>query len=207
MGEEEIKNKDDKVLKYIEQTVNHFKNYDNILYWQVENEPYLNNFGICPKYDEDLLLQELDLVRNLDDRKIIISSSGELGGWSKENKIADIFATTLYRVVYNPIFGYFRYPLPPWFYKAKAKASGVDINESMLIELQAEPWIKDGTLADAGADEYNKTFSIDQFKANIDYAIRTDFKQVYLWGVEWWYLQKLKGNNEYYNLAKEIFKN
>ncbi|HKK53938.1 MAG TPA: cellulase family glycosylhydrolase [Patescibacteria group bacterium] len=207
MDEEDIRNKDDKVLSYLKKTVNHFKNYDNILYWQVENEPFLNSFGICPKYDENLLMQEIDLVKKLDDRKIIISASGELGAWNKENKIADIFATTLYRVVYNPVLGYFRYPLPPWVYKLKAKATGVDINESLLIELQAEPWIKNGTLADAKADEYNKSFSVDQFKANTDYAIRTDFKQVYFWGVEWWYLQNLKGNNEYYNLAKEIFKN
>ncbi|MFP4514910.1 MAG: endo-1,4-beta-xylanase [Parcubacteria group bacterium] len=207
MSEEDIENKDDKVLEYLKKTINHFKDYDNVLYWQVENEPFLNSFGICPKHDENLLLKEVDLVRSLDDRKIIISSSGEIGGWSKENKISDIFATTLYRVVYNPIFGYFRYPLPPWFYNAKAKANGVNASESLLIELQAEPWIKNGTLADANADEYNKSFSINQFKANIDYATRTNFKQVYFWGVEWWYLQKLQGNNEYYNLAKEIFKN
>lgn len=207
MSEEDIKNKDERVLTYLEKTVNHFKEYDNVIYWQVENEPFLNSFGICPKYDEKLLLEEVDLVKSLDERKIIISASGELGGWSKENKIADIFATTLYRVVYNPVLGYFRYPLPPWFYKVKAKANGIDINESILIELQAEPWIKNGTLADVEFDEYNKSFSIDQFKANTDYATRTDFKQVYFWGVEWWYLQKLQGNSDYYNLAKEIFNN
>jgi hypothetical protein len=207
MSEKEINNKDKKLLKYLKETVNHFKNYENILYWQIENEPYLNSFGICPKNDEDLLLHEIDLVKSLDNRKIIISSSGELGSWSKENKIADIFATTLYRVVYNPIFGYFRYPLPTWFYKVKAKANGININESILIELQAEPWIKNGTLADAEADEYNKSFSRKQFEANIDYAIKTDFKEIYLWGVEWWYLQNLQGNDTYYNLAKEIFKN
>lgn len=207
MSEDEINNKDEKLLKYLKETVNNFKDYDNVLYWQVENEPYLNSFGICPKYDEKLLLQEVDLVKSLDDRKVIISSSGELGGWRKENKIADIFATTLYRVVYNPIFGYFRYPLPPLVYKIKAKATGVNINESLLIELQAEPWIKNGTLADVKADEYNKSFSIDQFKANTDYAIRTNFKQVYFWGVEWWYLQKTQGNSDYYDLAKQIFKN
>lgn len=207
MSEEDIKYKDEKVLKYLEKTINNFKEYNNILYWQVENEPYLNTFGVCPKYDERLLLKEINLVKKLDNRKIIISASGELGGWNKENKIADVFATTLYRVVYNPIFGYFRYPLPPWFYRAKAKANGIDINESILIELQAEPWIKNGTLASVKAEEYNKSFSINQFKANTDYAIKTKFKQVYFWGVEWWYLQNLKGNSEYYNLAKKIFKN
>jgi hypothetical protein len=198
---------EEKVLRYIDKTVNKFKDYNNIMYWQVENEPYLNSFGICPRSNEELLIKEVNLVKSLDERKIIISASGELGGWSKENKIADIFASTLYRVVYNPVFGYFRYPLPAWFYKAKAKANGININESILIELQAEPWIKNGTLADVEANEYNKSFSLDQFKANVDYAIKTDFKEVYFWGVEWWYLQNLQGNDTYYNLAKEIFKN
>lgn len=204
---ENKENLEKKTLRYIEKTTKHFREYDNVLYWQVENEPYLSSFGICPKSNEELLIKEVDLVKSLDDRKIVISASGELGAWKKENKIADIFATTLYRVVHNPVFGYLRYPLPTWFYKAKAKATGVDIKESLLIELQAEPWIKNGTLADTKATEYNKSFDLDQFKANVDYAIKADFKQVYFWGVEWWYLQKTQGNSDYWDLAKFIFKN
>jgi len=196
-----------KLLQYLKHSVDHFKKYDNVIYWQVENEPYLNSFGICPNYNENLLKKEVSLVRDLDDRQIIISASGELGGWEKENKLGDIFATTLYRVVYNPLVGYFRYPLPAWYYKVKARSNGVDVNNSLLIELQAEPWIKSGTLADIRPNEYNKSFDVRQFKANIDYSIKTNFKQVYFWGVEWWYLQKTIGNDDYWDLAKKVFKN
>ena len=55
--------------------------------------------------------------------------------------------------------------------------------------------------------EYEKSFSVEQFKANLQFAINVDFKQAYLWGVEWWYVQKNKGNTQYWDLAKSIFKN
>ena len=85
----------------LEKTVNHFKDRSEIIYWQVENEPLLDIFGICPKSDIEFLQKEVDLVRSLDDRKIIITASGEASFWERESKISDIFGTTLYRTVWN----------------------------------------------------------------------------------------------------------
>ena len=41
----------------------------------------------------------------------------------------------------------------------------------------------------------------------MQFAINVGFKQIYLWGVEWWYLQKQSGHPEYWNLAKSVFRN
>ena len=112
----------------------------------------------------------------------------------------------MYRVVWNPFFGYFRYPLPAGFYKFKASFLKLKPENMVISELQAEPWVPKGTLADLSPTESNKSFDLEQFKANLQYAINADLNQAYLWGVEWWYLRKINGASEYWDLAKTLFK-
>jgi hypothetical protein len=201
----EISEIKEKTLEMLKPVVNHFKDRKEIVYWQVENEPLLNSFGICPDGDEIFLKKEVELVRSLDQRPILITASGELSSWRKEWGIGDTFGTTMYRVVWNPFFGYFRYPLPAGFYKFKASFLSLKPANMVISELQAEPWVPKGTLADLSADESNKSFDIQQFKANLQYAINADLNQAYLWGVEWWYLRKENGSSEYWDLAKSLF--
>jgi hypothetical protein len=186
--------------------VERYKDRPEIVAWQVENEPLLDWFGECPQGDEEFLKKEVSFVKSLDDRPIIISASGELSLWEKEVKLGDVFGTTMYRVVWNPWFKYFRYPLPAWFYKVKLYSQGKNLDQAIVSELQAEPWVPNGTLADLEFTEYKKSFDIEQFRANLQFAINVDFKQTYLWGVEWWYLKHLEGDSEYWDLGKEIFK-
>ena len=194
-----------KSLSMIKLVVERYKDRPEIVAWQVENEPLLDWFGEGPEGDEDLLKQEVAFVKDMDDRPIIISASGELSGWHKEVEIADTFATTMYRVVWNPWFKYFRYPLPAWFYKLKLDLAGASPEQAIVSELQAEPWVPNGTLDNITFDEYDKSFSPEQFKANLQFAINVDFKQTYLWGIEWWYLQKEKGDTRYWDIARDIF--
>jgi hypothetical protein len=187
-------------------TVNHFKQYQSITYWQVENEPLLDSFGVCPDSDLDFLKTEVGLVRRLDDRPIMISATGELSFWKKETKIADAFGTTMYRVVSNSWLGYIRYPYTSRFYQLKSEIAGLDSQNVFVIELQAEPWADKQTLTNSFSVEYKKSFNIEQFKANVQFAIDTGFKKAYLWGVEWWYFQnKVMHNSDYWNFAKTLF--
>ena len=48
--------------------------------------------------------------------------------------------------------------------------------------------------------------SFEKFNENIEYAKKTGFDEMYLWGVEWWYWMKQKGDNSYWNRVKELFK-
>jgi hypothetical protein len=197
-----------KTLPMLKMVVERYKNRPAIVAWQVENEPLLDWFGQCPRGDKDFLQTEVDFVRSLDDsRPIIISASGELSTWRTEAKTADIFATTMYRVVWNRYFGYFRYPFPAWLYVAKAKLVGLKPDEAIISELQTEPWVPSGRLVDLAATEFDKSFNLEQFKANLQFAIDVDFKQAYLWGVEWWYLEKQRGNSAYWDLARTLFRN
>ncbi len=193
-------------MTMISQVVSRYKNHKEIEYWQVENEPLLNVFGECPVADEAFLRREVALVKDLDKRAVIISGSGELSSWTQEAKIGDIFGSTMYRVVYNSWFGYLRYPFPAWFYKTKANLAGVKPENRMVLELQTEPWVAHGDMQDLSSAEMTKSFSLEQFKANTQFAINVNFKKIYLWGVEWWYFQKLSGHDEYWNFAKTLFK-
>ncbi|MDA3802732.1 MAG: hypothetical protein PF488_02415 [Patescibacteria group bacterium] len=192
-------------LEMIEKVVKHYKDRESVEYWQIENEPFLSSFGVCPPLNEDLLKKEFKLVENLDDREKIITSSGELTFWGDEAEIGDIFGSTVYKIVYNSWFGFIKYPFPGSFYKLKAKMAGIDLKDMMILELQTEPWVVDGNITQLNQEQINKSLSIEQFRANLQYSINLDLNRVYTWGVEWWYFEKLYGNPEYWEIAKELF--
>ncbi|MFA5644443.1 MAG: hypothetical protein WC928_02855 [Patescibacteria group bacterium] len=200
------KNLEDKTLRMLEVVLDHYKSYDSISYWQLENEPLLDSFGVCPPSDYDFLKKELELVKKIDSRPVIISATGELSFWRKEVRIADIFGTTMYRVVYNPWLGYIKYPYSSGFYRLKANLANLDLAKAFVIELQAEPWIPKESVASIYNINYQKSFNLERFKANVQFAKNTKFQKVYLWGAEWWYFKhKLGGNSDYWNFAKTLF--
>lgn len=186
--------------------VNHYKDEPAVTVWQLENEPFLDVFGVCPKSDETFFKRELETVRHLDNRPILVSASGELSFWNKEAKYGDIFGTTLYRVVWGKYFGYVRYPIPAWFYTLKAHLADIEPSQRYIVELQAEPWVPSGKIIYFSADEAKKSFNIEQFNANVQFSLHTKFNKAYLWGVEWWYYQYLNGEASYWEFAKTLFK-
>ena len=192
-------------LAMIKTVVERYRGHSSVEYWQVENEPFLSSFGVCPPLNENFLKQEFALVRSLDTRKVIITGSGELRFWDKEAQIGDIFGSTLYRTVYNSWLGYIRYPFPVTYYRAKAWLAGLNPDRVMTMELQTEPWVPQGKMIYLTTDQINQSLSIDQFKANLQYAIDLNFSRTYVWGVEWWYWQKKYGNPEYWRIAAGLF--
>ena len=193
------------ILNMIKVVVNRYKDNKHIENWQVENEAFLGTFGVCPSLDRNFLNQEVSLVRSLDSRPIIITGSGEMSSWRNEAETGDVFGTTMYRVVYNEWFGYVRYFFPEYFYKLKAKLAGLDPDKTLIIELQTEPWVPKGKMIYLTEKQVNKSMSVEQLKANLQYAIDINFKQIYVWGVEWWYWQKLYGNPQYWEIGKTMF--
>ena len=192
-------------LIMLAKTINRYKDNPAILYWQVENEPFVDVFGICPKSDEAFFAKEVALVQSLDKRPVIVSGPGELNMWRKESKYGDIFGTTLYRVVWNRFTGYIRYPIPSWFYGFKAWLAGIPENKRIIAELQAEPWVPQGKIIYLSSTEADYSFSLGQFKSNLQYALNTKFKKAYLWGVEWWYWQYKYGDKTFWEFARTLF--
>ncbi len=193
------KYKQEKILDLISASVNRYKDIDSLYLWQVDNEPFLP-FGECPTSKKEFVDQEVETVRRFDiNHKIMVTDSGELSIWLHAAKRADIFGTTMYRIIYNNFIKYLKYPLPPRFFWLKANIVHLFFPNKPIIvsELQAEPW-GPKLIYDLSIEEQEKSMNISQFKENIDYAKAVGFPENYLWGAEWWYWLKVKHNDPRY---------
>ena len=197
---------EDGVLLVISEIVKRYKNSENLYAWQVENEPFLA-FGECPTADAGFLDREIALVKSLDNRHpVIVTDSGELSIWFPAAKRADIFGTTMYRVVYQKYLGYIEYPLPPKFFWLKANIVRLLYPDKPIFvsELQLEPW-GPKLLFETSLDEQEKSMTIKQFRENIAYAKEVGFSPAYLWGAEWWYwMNTVNNDSSYWNEAKKL---
>jgi hypothetical protein len=209
------KEKQEKILAFISETINHYKNRASIKIWQIENEPFLRTFGKCPWIDKKFLEKEIALVKHLDTairgigqaRPIMITESGEFSTWIGGARRGDILGTSLYRKVYSKWFGYVEYPIPPVFYQRKINLIKFlfDLNEIIAIEVQAEPWGHKST-QDMTIEEQDISMSFEQFEDVLEYTHQAGFNKAYLWGVEWWYWRKEKfDDDKFWEKAKQLF--
>lgn len=182
------------LLAFEQTVVKRYRNAAPIAMWQVENEPFLPFGENCPTFDVSFLEQEVALVHSLDvTRKVLLTDSGELSLWYGAASRGDAFGTTMYRDIYKPGIGYFRYPVGPNFFRLKAWFIRTLAHQDDLrvIELQAEPWAS-GWVGNVSLEEQFKTMNPERLKENVDYARRVGFPEIYLWGGEWWYWLKVR---------------
>ncbi|MBI2670156.1 MAG: beta-galactosidase [Candidatus Yanofskybacteria bacterium] len=201
--------KQERILKYIEAVVNRYKDYDNIKYWQVENEPFLAFFSrsVCGELDKEFLQKEIDLVHKLDPvRPVLLTSSGEFDLWFQTYKRADVFGSSMYLYVWWKT-GPLRYPITPAFFRIKQNL--VDLiygkKPKVLIELSTEPWLRRPIVGTPNEILLSR-MGIDKFNEMIDFAGKSGFDTQYLWGAEWWYWMKTKQNHsEFWERARSLF--
>ncbi len=195
----------EQILELLTEIVNRYKDREQVIMWQVENEPLLDFFGECPKGDVKFLAREVEHVKNLDrSREVMVTDAGELSFWLRTSSVADVLGVSLYRITWNPIFGNFFYPLTPQHYQQKAAFSEYFVNKVIISELQAEPW-GNRPLNQMSLEEQYKTMNMSFFRENIQFAKKIGFEQIYLWGVEWWYWLKLQGVDEFWEEARTLF--
>ena len=194
----------DNFVNFADWLVSRYKNYPNIDYWQVENEPFFP-FGNCPWFDFGFIKEEINYVRSLDpDSPVLVTESGELSPWVLAGFLGDKVGTTMYQKVYvSQLKSYLHYKLPPVFYWRKAQIiKKLFRKEVIVIELQAEPW-GPKLLYDTSLEEQAKTMDLQQFRKKIEFAKKTGLKEFSLWGVEWWYWMKVQHNRpEIWNEAR-----
>lgn len=201
---------DKAVVDFVAATINHFKSNTAIKEWQVENEPFFGFGPDCPTSSEELLKAEITKVKELDQRPILTTDSGDRGGWLSATKSgATDFGYTLYRVSYDKKYGgYYKYPLPPSFYRVR---SGIlrtftDVKQISDVELQMEPWFTNGA-TNTPVDVQKTLMNQKVFEDNIAYAKKTGAASHYLWGVEWWYwMAKKQGDWGMWTAAKNLFR-
>jgi len=188
----------EELLSLISEIVRHYQGNETIKVWQVENEPFLIGFGECPEFNKEFLEKEINLVRELDTdkRPILLTASGELSSWTQPASRADIFGTTLYRIVWSDVFErHVEYPIPAVFYYKRAQLTKLltGVDKAIIVELQAEPW-NHLMIWETTPEEQDKTMNLEKFKEIIEYTKQTGFEEAYLWGAEWWYWLKEKHN-------------
>lgn len=196
--------REEELLEYIGKIINRYKNNKAIFAWQIENEPFFK-FGKCGKIKGRMLKKEINLLKSLDKRPVIVSESGSRLWW-RIATYGDIVSFSLYRKVFFHEFkSYIKYPFPPVFYWRKAKIVRKIFKKDVFCgELQAEPW-GPVLLNELSEKEEKITMSFEQFLENIEYAKKTGIEKFYLWGVEWWYLKKEKGDKRFWEEAKKLF--
>jgi hypothetical protein len=189
---------DSAVLDFAKAEIQHFKSSATVKYWQVENEPYFGFGASCPVISNTLFNREVALVKQLDTRPVIVTDSGDRGGWIPVMKSgADDFGFTLYRVSYDKKYGgYYKYPLPAVYYRIRAGIlkTFTHTDQVMDVELQMEPWFTQGAL-NTPLDLQKSLMNSKVFAENVAYAQKTGASAHYLWGVEWWYWMAKKQND------------
>ena len=198
------------ILEQITQVVNRYKDEEHVIYWQVENEPFLTVFANehCGDLDEQFLDEEIALVRSLDpDTPILVTDSGNLGTWQGAYQRGDAFGTSVYVHFWNPDVGPFRSILPPSFYRFKAGLMERLYGEKpiFLIELSAEPWLLQ-PVVDTPLVTQLERMNIVMFEDIISFAEDTRLDRQYLWGAEWWYWLKQKGHSSFWERGQLLFK-
>lgn len=193
------------ILDLVKTLILRYRSFYNISGWQIENEP-LFPFGECPKITKDFLKKEIELAKSLDPRPVIFADSGEFSFWISASKLGDIVSATLHRRVYFREFSiYVTYPFPPSYYYFKSKIVEKFFKKKVIIgELQAEPWCKN-LLYNCPPEEQKITMDLEKFRKNLEFAQKTGLDTFYLWGGEWWYWLKERGEDEIWEEAKKFF--
>jgi hypothetical protein len=198
----------DRLLEYTSRVVRRYQDQPGLTSWQLENEPYLGSFGVCPKLNEAHLKQEVASLKTETNLPIMMTDSGEISFWYKASRFPDVFGTTMYRVVINKktnkVFHHF---IPAWAYTLRAgivRAIHPNVKKVVVAELQGEPW-SNAPLIEKDQAYFRETMDHKQFDENLRFAQDAGLSEVYAWGVEWWYFEKLHGDSYYWQKAASTF--
>lgn len=196
--------------KFIQKTVNRYKNKQGLISYQLENEYFLHSFGKCQNYSRQRLTSEYNMVKRLDpNHPIVLNRSLSIFGIATSQPVPDKYGISIYRHTYNVIFDqYVRYPFPAWYYSFMAGLQQIVNGKPTIIhEFQDEPW-PPGTQAilDTTFAEQNKTFTAKTFSQHQKFAHATGIRTVYFWGAPYWYYRKVTLHDpSVWNAAKQYF--
>jgi len=196
--------------KYMQATIERYKTSPALQSYQLENEFFLDVFGICPDHSRERLVDEYKFVKQIDSQHpIIVSRSNNAQGLPLGEPRPDVSAVSIYKRVWDKTITkrYVEYPFPAWFYASLAGGGKLFTGRDLIIhELQAEPWMPEGFMINDVKDikEQDKSMNAERLKDRIEYAKATGMKEIYLWGAEWWYWRKVTANDpSTWNVARD----
>jgi hypothetical protein len=191
------------VIKFNEQVVKRYKKRKSLVSWQLENEALNRSFGVNGNFDRARLRAELKSLKKLDKKHAVIMSTSNNFGLPMRAPRPDIFGFSLYRVqCKNGRYSYSK--MPVLHYRLRARSIFlITLRKTFIHELQMEPWGPTST-QDLSRDEQNKSMNINQLKLNVEFAKKTKLWPIDLWGGEWWYWCRLKGDEEVWKAVKSL---
>ena len=215
-----------KILDVDKKVVEVLSAYDNIIAWQVENEPYLANINNW-KIGEDLLVAEVGVVRAADllSRPIILNSvaptvfdssyksllkilrPGDILGVNAYFKTQGVYLfsfSILHKEVHVPWPNWLVWPVQSWVgfsanfeeLRDEATKGGVKL---WILEMQAEPYVR--TLSDA---ERNSAYRPGDILAADRYLKSSMVESVGLWGAPFWQYKKENGDNSWIETVQNL---
>ncbi len=200
------------LMQYIETVVKRYRNHPALSSYQLENEALNQWFGECFVHQRDelkrRLTDEVNLIKRLDKAHPVYMSLSDQHGLPLGEPTPDRYGYSVYRIVYNSqiVKGYFIYPTPIWYHRMRGwliktiKHRG----DIFIHELQLEPW-GPGATTQLPIPEQDRSMSVKQMYKNVDFARQIGYKEVYLWGSEWWYWRKnILGDDDPWIAAKDI---
>lgn len=187
------------VLRMVETVVRYFKDAP-IAIWQVENEPYWAFGG--PRLDEGLLRREIEVVRRLDSRPVMLTDSADKGHWAAPTQWCDILGVNLYTRLWNGR-RYRDVDVTPRRYSEKIGRVSPPVKEVIVSELQAEPW-GPRPVTELTPSEAAITMTPERLRGNVELAANAGFDTALFWGGEWWYWMRERGDPSMWEEAGAI---
>jgi hypothetical protein len=178
--------------------------------YQLENEFFLSNFGLCTDFSRDRLISEYQLVKRLDPHHSVIISRSDNISLPLGQPRPDKFGMSIYRRVWDATFThrYLEYPFPSWYYAFLAGTQKILTGKDTIIhELQTEAWPPNGkSITEISLAEQNKSFNAQRFKDTVAFGKATGIRTMYLWGTEYWYYRmQILHDPSVWNVAKQTF--
>lgn len=188
------------LFSYMAKTIQAIRGYECIQCWQVENEPLDQSGPLNLSISEELLQEEINLVRTSDPaRPIQVNVWGnELtgrGNFLRAEKYADSIGLDLYTRV--PALKIFNLRTvtgprdPDHTIRSLISAMRKRGKPVWINELQAEPWGDPGSCTP------------EHIIQNVKWIQDWSIDGVFLWGFEYWLQQKSKGDDSYWSAAQK----
>lgn len=176
------------IMQFIKRTVGELKHYSCITHWQVENEPLDRSGPDDKKIPEFFLQKEIEMIKNMDSRPVIVTLWGNDLKKRKTfpivEKLADIIGIDLYyRQYQGERFGRSTYRGPDHADEYLSHLIDSTKKPVWITELQAEPWEKsnEAYLADSPV-----SVNASRMEDHIKRARTLSVKEILLWGFEYW---------------------
>jgi hypothetical protein len=193
-------------LKFVDRVVWHCRMAPAVKYWQIENEPFTRLEITGGRFlSPSFVQQQVELVRSLryNNQKILVTNAIHLPTPKLEEdqpafvdslQVADAVGINVYTKVPAGATGYLE-PQPAFWQQLQQWQSSLQQynREAWIAEAQAEPW-EPGQLVAMEKPEYPSA-SPQRTRTLVNQLAQLGYGTVLLWGCEYWYWQKQRGNN------------